>query len=129
MMGIWIIVFVYLIKKFDLKTPGRDPKLAGVTDIPDSDVNNTDIVVNSDAELDYIIAGLGGKDNIDTLTNCYSRLRVRVLDESKVDVDEIQKAKSPKGIFTDDKNVQIVIGMGVQEYRERLSDKIGYSDE
>lgn len=129
MMGIWFVVFVYLIKKFDLKTPGRDPKLAGITDIPDSDVNNTDIVVNSDTELDYIVAGLGGKDNIDTLTNCYSRLRVRVLDESKVDVDEIQKAKSQKGIFTDDKNVQIVIGMGVQEYRERLSDKIGYSDE
>ncbi len=129
MMIIWFLVFVYLIKRFDLPTPGRESELATATDTADSAVGNADELKDNDYELNYIIDGLGGEENIDTLTNCYSRLRVRVHDESKVDKEELEKAKSQNGVFIDGNNVQVVVGMGVQGYRERLSEKIGYSDE
>lgn len=124
MTGVWFGIFVFLIKKLDLKTPGREEETATKTaNEPEIDGSNEDY------DIIQIIKGLGGEENIDTLTNCYSRLRVSVKDESQVDVGTIEKASAQQGVFTNGKNVQVVIGMGVQTYKDKISEYIGYSDE
>ncbi len=116
MMAIWYYTFVFLIKKFNMMTPGREP----VTAIgPDVSVKNMD----PDQDIERLIRGLGGVDNIQSLTNCYTRLRADVIDEQLVDKSELEKVSKQQGIFTNGKNVQVVVGMGVQDFREEISSK------
>lgn len=130
MMVVWFVVFVFLIKKLDLKTPGRE--VEGEVIESSSEDHKAISVSNEESEnrdIQLIIEGLGGAENIDTLTNCYSRLRVTVKDENVVDVVRIEQAEAPRGVFVDGRNVQVVIGMGVQSYRDKMAERIGYADE
>lgn len=130
MMVVWFVVFVFLIKKLDLKTPGRE--VEGEVIESSSEDHKAISVSNEESEnrdIQLIIEGLGGAENIDTLTNCYSRLRVTVKDENEVDVVRIEQAEAPRGVFVDGRNVQVVIGMGVQSYRDKMAERIGYADE
>lgn len=126
MMAVWFVVFVFLIKKLDLKTPGREADLAETVDNQEV---TSGVVDDKDSDITQIIEGLGGSQNIETITNCYSRLRVNVKDVGKVDSSIIEKAEATKGVFTNGDNVQVVIGMGVQSYRDDIAERIGYSDE
>lgn len=130
MTTIWFGIFVYLIKKLDLKTPGREEEATLTTTSNEKVIkNDNNEVVDEEYDITQILSGLGGGDNIDTLTNCYSRLRINVLDESKIDIDTIKKASSQQGVVINGRNIQIVIGMSVQSYKDKISELIGYSDE
>lgn len=126
MMAVWFVVFVFLIKKLNLKTPGREDEL--LEGISNKENTKSDLD-EDDNDVTLIIDGLGGGQNIETLTNCYSRLRVNVKDISLVNNTTIEKAGVTKGVFTNGSNVQVVIGMGVQSYRDEIAERIGYSDE
>lgn len=56
-----------------------------------------------------------------TLENCYSRLRITVNDQSKINLDLIKKFPS-SGVINKKNNVQIVIGPGVESTKEELAD-------
>lgn len=115
----WYFSFVFLIKKFDIKTPGREDsgevKLGGKKENSEVSKGNID----EDERIKNIVEGLGGPANIDTVNNCFTRLRIDVKDISLVNDDIINKSKN-SGIVKKGNNVQIIIGMKVQTVRENI---------
>jgi PTS system glucose-specific IIC component len=67
-------VFRVLIKALDLKTPGRE----------DAEVEEV-LNVNSSEILILLVAAFGGKNNIESLDACVTRLRISVDDIALVD--------------------------------------------
>lgn len=109
--AVWYFVFVFLIKKLNLSTPGREVSETAATSTLGSD-NKTSLGDPKD-----IIEGLGGKENIKAVNNCFTRLRVDVVDVNKIDEAKINKFKN-SGIVKKGNNIQIIIGMKVQTVRE-----------
>ena len=74
---IYYVVFRLVITKFNLKTPGRE----------DDDDETKAVLANNDytAVAKAVLAGCGGKENIKSIDNCITRLRLEVKDYTKVD--------------------------------------------
>ena len=92
---IYYFVFDFMIKKFNMKTPGR-----GDDDNDDASSAAFDTATSSTGDKYADLAGklyaaLGGHDNITEIENCITRLRMGVVDSSKVDVDAIRKTGVP----------------------------------
>lgn len=131
--GIYYVLFRVIITKFDLLTPGRDAsvlsqsscKLSGETS------DNTGDKVHSETSEDKytikasaILDGLGGKENIDTLDYCTTRLRVNVHDKAVIDEAHI-KSSGVHGIMHPGKtNIQIIVGTEVEHVAEAMKKKI-----
>lgn len=64
------------------------------------------------------MVGLGGRENIEVVDNCYTRLRVTVKDVSIIDEPRL-KATGAKGIIKQGNNVQVVYGLHVKNARSR----------
>ncbi|HCZ9452019.1 TPA: PTS transporter subunit EIIC [Staphylococcus aureus] len=58
-----------------------------------------------------IIAAIGGMDNIDSVMNCMTRVRIKVLDENKVDDQELRHIDGVMGVIHDER-IQVVVGPG-----------------
>lgn len=67
-----------------------------------------------------VIQGLGGKENIVTIDNCITRLRLEVRDSSKVDKIVLKKAGAVDTVVLDRSSVQIIIGPQVQYIAEEM---------
>ncbi|MGG0176027.1 N-acetylglucosamine-specific PTS transporter subunit IIBC [Gottfriedia acidiceleris] len=109
---IYFIVFYFAIKKFNIKTPGRE----------DEDVE-TDEVTTEIGDSLYLQA-LGGKENLTNIDNCTTRLRLQVKDASKVNEALLKKAGARGVIKLDDKNVQVVVGTNVEFVAEDLKKQV-----
>ena len=120
---VFYLVFRFMIKKFNLPTPGDAETAADVA--PVAAGSNCDVV--SGVNIPMIIEGLGGKDNIVTLDNCATRLRVELKEISVVDEKTLKQAGA-KGMMKAGKTgVQVIIGLKVQSVadaaREYLKQK------
>ncbi|MBL1125519.1 PTS sugar transporter subunit IIC, partial [Streptococcus suis] len=115
------VTFVFLIKKLDVKTPGREDIVEPVSETVASIVETMD-------DTALVIKGLGGADNIEHVTNCFTRLRVTVKDEMKVDDHILQKVSQQKGVVKNGKNIQVIIGMGVQTFKEEVCATLGITE-
>lgn len=104
---IFYVVFRFAIVKFDLKTPGRE----------DDDEDEMAVVLDTsdfDGVAAIILEGLGGKDNVTSLDNCITRLRLEIRDYTLVDEKKIKSA-GIAGIIRPSKTaVQIIVGTKVQ---------------
>lgn len=58
-----------------------------------------------------IIAAVGGMDNIDSVMNCMTRVRIKVLDENKVDDQELRHIDGVMGVIHDER-IQVIVGPG-----------------
>ncbi|HHP7502439.1 TPA: PTS transporter subunit EIIC [Staphylococcus aureus] len=58
-----------------------------------------------------IIDAVGGMDNIDSVMNCMTRVRIKVLDENKVDDQELRHIDGVMGVIHDER-IQVVVGPG-----------------
>ncbi|HHB4524632.1 TPA: PTS transporter subunit EIIC [Staphylococcus aureus] len=58
-----------------------------------------------------IIAAVGGMYNIDSVMNCMTRVRIKVLDENKVDDQELRHIDGVMGVIHDER-IQVVVGPG-----------------
>lgn len=58
-----------------------------------------------------IIAAVGGMDNVDSVMNCMTRVRIKVLDENKVDDQELRHIDGVMGVIHDER-IQVVVGPG-----------------
>ncbi|WP_114570634.1 N-acetylglucosamine-specific PTS transporter subunit IIBC [Exiguobacterium flavidum] len=107
--ALYYIIFYFMIIKFDLKTPGREDE-ALVTDAGPVTVSDD----KYEEQAARILAGLKGPDNVTSIDNCATRLRLQVKDASIIDEAAI-KAAGAKGIMKmGAKNVQIIIGTDVE---------------
>lgn len=119
--GIWFVVFKTLILKFDVKTPGReddeeDVKLRSKAEYREkqSSKGNDDKSVF----VESILEGLGGCENIVDVTNCATRLRVNVKDESLCKSDTYFKSIGAHGCSANGKSFQVIIGLKVPKVRD-----------
>lgn len=105
---VYYAVFRFVITKFDLKTPGREEDTAEADKAASLGTGDFDQVAAA------VLAGLGGKDNIASLDNCITRLRIEVKDYTAVDDKKI-KAAGVAGVMRPGKtSVQVIIGTKVQ---------------
>lgn len=86
----------------------------------DSTVDVIDENSEFEPQIQNIVAGLGGADNIENIINCYTRLRVDVKDETKVNMSILKEKVKASGIVDKGKHIQIIIGVGVEEEREKV---------
>ncbi len=104
---VFYMVFLFAIRKWDLKTPGREDDQEGEMRIELAGDDYT-------AMAQIILEGLGGKENLDAIDNCITRLRIEVKDRLLVDEHKI-KAAGVAGVLRPGKNsVQVIIGPKVQ---------------
>lgn len=59
---------------------------------------------------------VGGKENIQAVSHCVTRMRFVLVDPSKANVNKIEDLPSTKGTFTQSGQFQVIIGNEVQEY-------------
>lgn len=112
---IYYLVFRFVIKKFDLKTPGREAEDETESEKAITlDSNDWNIFASA------ILEGLGGRENIVSLDNCVTRLRLEVKDQSAVNVKKIKDAGAPAVIRPSKTGVQVVIGTQVQFVADAL---------
>ena len=70
--------------------------------------------------MSNILLGLGGKENIQNIENCFTRLRVQLKATSKIDKALLEKS-SPIGIkVLDEENIQIIYGLRVEGIATKL---------
>ncbi|RZI03180.1 PTS glucose transporter subunit IICBA [Staphylococcus condimenti] len=94
---IYYFLFTFLIKKLNLKTPGRE----------DKEVESKDVSVS---ELPFeVLEAMGNKENIKHLDACITRLRVEVRDKELVDVEKL-KQLGESGVLEVGNNMQAIFG-------------------
>lgn len=94
---VYYFLFDFAIRKFNLKTPGREDK--------EQEVRNSSV-----AKLPFdVLDAMGGKENIKHLDACITRLRVEVNDKAKVDVPGL-KALGASGVLEVGNNMQAIFG-------------------
>ncbi len=94
-------LFRYVIRRFDLKTPGREleadtdaaPAAAGV----------------SGGLAGELVAAFGGRANIQSLDACITRLRVQLVDPARASPDRL-KALGATGVVKYSNNLQAIFG-------------------
>ena len=105
---VFYVVFRFAITKFELKTPGRED---------DDEEEEKKAVLSNDNYTEVasvILEGIGGKDNVTSIDNCITRLRLEIKDYTLVDEKKIKSA-GVSGVVRPGKNsVQVVVGTKVQ---------------
>ena len=114
---LYYLIFSLLIKKMDLKTPGRETEARLYTR---EDLKNKQ-TSREPSQAHQIIQGLGGAANILDLDCCATRLRVTVQDPKKVDVS-VLKTTQAAGVFAQGKGVQIVYGPKVSVIKSSVEE-------
>ena len=115
---VYYFTFMFVIKKFNLMTPGREESSP-------EDFENEETIAAGDDKF-AVMAGrlyeaLGGIDNITSIDNCTTRLRLQVKDTSLVDQDMIKKTGVPGQKLIDATNYQVIVGTEVQFVADALA--------
>lgn len=102
--NIWMHFFL---TKFNLKTPGREDDDADETKVALSNNNFTEVAK-------IVLEGVGGPENVASIDNCITRLRLEVKDYTKVN-EKVIKSAGVAGVMRPSKtSVQVIIGTQVQ---------------
>ena len=138
---LYYVIFSFLIKKLNLKTPGREDDTQEVKLYTKADVNakrsakgDDGNISSGDALSAMITRGLGGKNNIESVDCCATRLRCTVASADLVD-DVLLKSTGANGVIHKGNGVQIIYGPNVtviksnlEEYLETAPDIIYTND-
>lgn len=99
---IYYFTFRFVIRRFDIKTPGR-----------------ADIILHCDDKTDKevaieIIGLLGGRENIISIGACITRLRLEVKKSDMIDKDGLNRVGARGVVFVGDTGVQVIFGARAQ---------------
>lgn len=112
-------VFKFLIVRLDIPTIGRE-KMDETVD--NGIMTRTASEGAFEPQMVNIVTGLGGVENIETVVNCYTRLRIDVKAADQVDIKFLKEHVKCSGIVDKGTHIQIIIGLGVEAEREKLED-------
>lgn len=112
--AVYFLVFRWYILKHDIKTPGREDSSDGAAQAVAA---NTKARGKSKYDHGVILNALGGKENISSLDNCITRLRLVVKDMTKVDQQTLKNAGALSVVVLDAHSVQVIIGPQVQSVK------------
>lgn len=105
---LYYIIFRFCITKFNFKTPGRE----------EGEVAET---VEATDRAKTIIQGLGGKENIDVVDCCATRLRVTLKTNQDVDRKVLESTEA-RGVIQKGNGVQIVYGPHVTTIKNEVEE-------
>ena len=110
---IYYSLFRFLIRKLNLKTPGREEDNESISRANKEHANLAVSVLNA----------LGGRENINNLDACITRLRVIVNDVEKVDKEELKKLGAA-GVMEVGNNIQAIFGPKSDTLKGQIKDVI-----
>ena len=110
---IYYFTFRFVIRRFDVKTPGRAEVMATVDDKTDEELAET------------VMSLLGGAQNITSVGACITRLRLEVAQGDKVDRDGLNALGARGVVFVGEKGIQVVFGARAQFIAQALSSLTG----
>ncbi|AWV32580.1 glucose-specific PTS transporter subunit IIBC [Paenibacillus odorifer] len=115
---IYYFGFRFVIRKFNLMTPGREE------DTNEEEEVDTESVSRAGDDLPRnILSALGGKENITHLDACITRLRVEVKDKAGVDKNRLKKLGA-SGVLEVGNNVQAIFGTRSDTIKSQIQDVI-----
>ncbi|NFL77292.1 PTS glucose transporter subunit IICBA [Clostridium sporogenes] len=110
---IYYFGFRFAIRKWNLKTPGRE-----------DDTNTENVSHSSEGSLAAkVLEALGGKENLANLDACITRLRVSVNSIDKVNKEEL-KSLGASGVMVVGNNIQAIFGPKSDQLKEQIKDVI-----
>lgn len=112
---IYYLVFRFLIAKFNVATPGRESDGESVSVETKDSIGETAMKV---------LNALGGKENLEDVDACITRLRVAVKDVSKVDKDTI-KELGATAVLEVKGGIQAVFGAKADLIKQKINEAIG----
>lgn len=105
---LYYFIFLFAIKKFDLKTPGRED------DDDDVSVVKSNKKSSGNSSLDEkakgILEAIGGSENIQSIDACVTRIRLTLKDDLMVNDMQLKKLGASGIMKLGANNVQIVVG-------------------
>lgn len=114
---IYYFGFNFAIKKFHLMTPGRE-------ELDESEIDDTTAAGTDNkyaAQAGKIYAALGGAENVTSIDNCTTRLRLQVKDTGLIDQNKIKATGVPGMKIIDGKNAQVIVGTEVQFVADEMA--------
>lgn len=111
---VYYSVFSFSIKKFDIKTPGREPEGAALAGSASH---------SADERIENLIAAFGGAENIVSLDACITRLRMAVKDQARVDRDKLM-ALGASGVVMVGGGVQAIFGTASENLKTAMEQAI-----
>ena len=127
---LYYVLFSFLIKKFDLKTPGREDDDEETKLYTKADVNarrteakegesGSQAENSKDSRSAAIAMGMGGRNNITSVDCCATRLRCSIADSSLVD-EKLLKSTGAVGVIIKGQGIQIIYGPQVTVIKSEL---------
>ncbi|ASA19984.1 glucose-specific PTS transporter subunit IIBC [Paenibacillus donghaensis] len=113
---IYYFGFRFVIRKFNLKTPGREEDVED-----DANEDLASVSKQGDDLPRNILSALGGKENITHLDACITRLRVEVKDKAGVDKSRLKKLGA-SGVLEVGNNVQAIFGTRSDTIKSQIQD-------
>ncbi|MCL1631055.1 N-acetylglucosamine-specific PTS transporter subunit IIBC [Sporolactobacillus sp. CPB3-1] len=125
--ALYFVVFYFAIKWFDLKTPGREDDDAIVADVTENDaVGHTNGKYETIAL--QLIHDIGGKENITSIDNCTTRLRLTVNDSAIADSSAMKRHGAHGVVKLNKTNLQVVIGTDVEFVADAMKTLVNASE-
>ena len=127
---LYYVIFTFMIRKFNFKTPGREDDDTETKLYTKADVNarkeagktaGAAAATSGDPVSELITRGLGGKKNIVDVDCCATRLRITVAEPEKVH-DELLKQTDSRGIVKKGQGVQVIYGPHVTVIKAKLEE-------
>ncbi len=107
--AVYFVIFYFVIKIMDLKTPGREDD--------EEEVEEETIVKTGDKYTDMgslFIQDLGSKENIKLIDNCATRLRLQVADSGNVNEAALKRHSARSVMKLNKSSVQVIVGTNVE---------------
>lgn len=137
---IYYFLFYFMITKLNLKTPGREDDeeetrlyskadyqaAKGLNaDAPEAAKGGSKGVQNEIVEkAPLVLAAFGGAENIVSVDACITRLRIEVVDKSKVDKEELKRLGAA-GVVEVGNGMQAIFGAKADRYKSEINSILG----
>ncbi|CDO27485.1 PTS transporter subunit EIIC [Mycolicibacterium porcinum] len=134
---VYFVLFWFAIKKWNMRTPGREPEAEfeaeeqanlgegtdSATTVAAGGTGTLTAPARADTRAEQIIAAFGGRENLVNVDACITRLRMEVADKAKVDQDRL-KALGAAGVIEVGNSVQAVFGTSSEALKNEIVDSL-----
>jgi len=114
--AVYYFLFVFIINKLNLPTPGRLDDESG----DDSIISELGV---TGVAAEYIKA-LGGAHNIEDVDSCITRLRLTLKDNTSVSDDALKALGASGVIRPNNKNIQVIVGTKANNIAEEMKEAL-----
>lgn len=100
---VYYFIFLFFIKKFDIPTPGRgaEEECALLSNLKNDEL---------DEKAKEILKAIGGRENIIAIEACITRIRLEVVNGSKIDEVTLKEIGATGVMKLNESNYQVIVG-------------------